>query len=374
MKIVIIKCAQIIMEFIYFFMKLFKTQNKVTFISRQGNKNSLDFTLLQERLKQIDKDVKIVALNKRFRDIDPLSEKIKYCFHIFVQMYHIATSKVVVLETYTIPISMLHHKKDLKVIQMWHALGSLKKFGYSIVDKKEGSNLSKIAKMHKNYDLILTSSEESRKNFAEAFGYPESAFDIIPLPRVDYLMDPKVQKKLNSNLKKEYPILKKKKNIVYVPTFRKNGEDIQKINELINAIDYEKYNLILKLHPLTKISLEDKRPILDKKHPSIDWLTIADYVITDYSAIVYEASLLKKPLFFYIYDFDEYEIGRDFYLNYKKDMPGIMKKKAKDILDSIEKEEYDLKKIKSFQEKYVDYHNQDCTLELVKVIISLKDL
>lgn len=372
MKKIIIKIAIGVMSFFYFFFKRIPTQNKVTFISRQGNKNSLDFERIQKELKKQDKAVKIVSLNRRFRDTDPIFEKIKYCFHILTQMYHIATSKVVVLETYCMPISMLKHKKDLKVIQIWHALGSLKKFGYSVTNKKEGSDLSEVAKMHKNYDLILTSSEASRKNFAQAFGYSESAFDIIPLPRVDYLMDPKVQKKLNSDLKKEYPLLKKKKNIVYVPTFRKNGEDIQKINELINAVDYEKYNLILKLHPLTKISLEDKRPIFDKKHPSIDWLTIADYVITDYSAIVYEASLLKKPIFLYVYDFKDYENGRDFYINYKKEMPGVWKENAKDIVKAIQKEKIDFKKLEEFKEKYVAYDGQNCTKEIVDRILKMK--
>lgn len=374
MKIIIIKCAKFCMNFIYFFIKLFKTENKVTFISRQGNSNSLDFKLIQERLKEVDKDVKIIALNKRFRDIDPLLDKIKYCFHIFVQMYHIATSKVVVLETYAMPISMLKHKKDLKVIQMWHALGSLKKFGYSVVDKKEGSNLHKIAKMHENYDYILTSSEIARKNFSEAFNYPETFFKIIPLPRTDFLMDNKKQKEISKKITTSYPSLKKKKTILYAPTFRKNGEDEEKIKELIENVDYDKYNLVLKLHPLTKIDIKDSKSIMDKKYPTIEWLNNADFVITDYSAIVYEAALLKKPLFFYTYDFDEYELGRDFYLNYKKDMPGVIKKKSSDILNAIENNEYDLKKIEAFAKKYVDYHNQDCTLELVNLILSQKDL
>lgn len=373
MYFLFIRIASIFMNILYFFIKLFPTQNKVTFISRQGNKNSLDFSLVQEKLKKMDKNVKIVALNKRFRDIDPMMDKIKYCFHILVQMYHIATSKVVVLETYCLPISMLKHKKSLKVIQMWHALGSLKKFGYSSVDKKEGSNLSGIAKMHRNYDCILTSSEVSLKNFAEAFGYEEKYLKVIPLPRVDYLMDKENEKRITKKIKKEYKVLNDKKNIVYAPTFRKNKDDIQKIEELVNSIDYSKYNLILKLHPLTKVELDDSKAILDTKFPTIDWLFVADYVITDYSAIVYEASLLKKSLFFYVYDFKEYENGRDFYLDYKKEMPGFISGKASNIIKAIEEEKQDQKKIDTFNKKYIDYHNQDCTLEFVKLILEMKE-
>jgi CDP-ribitol ribitolphosphotransferase len=353
-------------------MKLLPTQNKVTFISRQGNQNSLDFNLIQAEMKQMDPRVKIVSLNKRFRDIDPISVKMKYCFHIITQMYHIATSKVVVLETYCMPISMLKHKKNLKVIQMWHALGSLKKFGYSVIDKKEGSTLASVAKMHKNYDVILTSSVEARKHFAEAFGYPETQFKILPLPRVDYLMNTKIQKKLQETLKKEYPNLKNKKTIVYAPTFRKNGEDITKILELINVIDYEQYNLVLKLHPLTKIEIEDKRPILDKKYPTIDWLSSADVVITDYSAIIYEAALLKKAIILYAYDLDDYETDRDFYLNYKEEIPGVIARTSEEVSQALQKNNHDIKKVIDFSNKYVAYHKQDCTKNLAHLILKMK--
>lgn len=372
MKKIGIKLGNYMMSFLYFFMKLLPTQNKVTFISRQGNQNSLDFNLIQAEMKQMDPRVKIVSLNKRFRDIDPISVKMKYCFHIITQMYHIATSKVVVLETYCMPISMLKHKKNLKVIQMWHALGSLKKFGYSVIDKKEGSTLASVAKMHKNYDVILTSSVEARKHFAEAFGYPETQFKILPLPRVDYLMNTKIQKKLQETLKKEYPNLKNKKTIVYAPTFRKNGEDITKILELINVIDYEQYNLVLKLHPLTKIEIEDKRPILDKKYPTIDWLSSADVVITDYSAIIYEAALLKKAIILYAYDLDDYETDRDFYLNYKEEIPGVIARTSEEVSQALQKNNHDIKKVIDFSNKYVAYHKQDCTKNLAHLILKMK--
>lgn len=360
------------MKFLYFFIKIFKTRNKITFISRQGNQNSIDFELVQKELRRLDKEVDIVVLNRRFRDTDSLFIKIKYCFHILVQMYHIATSKVVVLESYCMPISILKHKKSLKVVQMWHALGSLKKFGYSIVDRKEGSSLVHIAKMHKNYDIILTSSLEARKNFAEAFQYTLRSFAIIPLPRVDYLMDRSIQNKLSEKIREEYPILNNKKNIVYAPTFRKNGEDIEKIMELISCIDYRKYNLILKLHPLTKIEIKDKNPLYDKKYPTIDWLNIADIVITDYSAIVYEAALLNKKIILYAYDLGNYEINRDFYLNYRKDMVGILAPTTKDIVQALEMKGHDRERTEIFSKKYVDYHGQNCTKKLANLILKLK--
>ena len=244
----IIKIGTLFFKLIYAFLKIFKTRNKVTFISRQSDSISLDFKLIIDSLKK--EDVKIVALTKKLKSDDNLLKKIKYSFHIFTQMYHIATSKVVVLDSYCIPISLLNHKEELKVIQIWHAMGSLKKFGFSIRDKQEGSskNLSTAMHMHKNYDYLLTSSKASLPNFMEAFGYSASNFKIIPLPRVDLLNDKKYQNKMKKEIEKTYPILKDKKNILYAPTFRYD-ENEKAITDFVDAIDYDKYNLILKLHP-----------------------------------------------------------------------------------------------------------------------------
>ena len=55
---------------------------------------------------------------------------------------------------------------------------------------------------------------------------------------------------------KTYPNLRKKKNILYVPTFRMNAKMQEKVQDLIAKIDLTKYNLIVKLHPLTKENME----------------------------------------------------------------------------------------------------------------------
>lgn len=87
--------------------------------------------------------------------------KIKYAGEMFRQMKALATSKVAVLDGYCILASMLNHKSDLKIIQIWHALGAFKRFGKSILDKESGKSSKTAAafKMHNNYDLIAASGD-----------------------------------------------------------------------------------------------------------------------------------------------------------------------------------------------------------------------
>ena len=370
MKIIVIKIGIFFLNIIYFFFKLLPIQNKVTFISRQGNKKSDDMVLIEKIIKEKDKNVKLVFLCKKLEG--GLVNYIQYLFHMFKQMYHLATSKVIVLDSYCIVACVLKKKKNTVIIQMWHALGAFKKFGYSILDQEEGTkkDLALAMKMHNNYDYIFTSSEYTRQFFSQAFNIKKENSVIMPLPRVDLLTDNNRINNIKNKIIKEYPSLKNKKNIVYAPTFRKGEEDISKIKELVKSIDYKKYNLIVKLHPLTKLNIDFENAINDKKFSTLDMLSSADIVVTDYSAIVFEAAILRKPIFFYCYDFDKYYEKRNFYLNYKKDMPGIIEQDCKKLVHSIEKNKFDKDKLEEFTKKYIEYEEGNCSDNVANFILS----
>ena len=147
----VINIAIFVLNIVYIPFKLFKTQNKVTYISRQSDTPSLDFNLLISQIKKRDKEAKQVVLTKKIGK--GVFGKITYALHMFVQLYHLATSKVIVIDSYVIAVSVLKHKKSLRIIQIWHALGAIKKFGYQVIGKKEGSSdvVARGMKMHKNY-------------------------------------------------------------------------------------------------------------------------------------------------------------------------------------------------------------------------------
>lgn len=354
---------------VYFFIKFLPTRNKIVFISRQKEVPSIDFELLEEAIKRENSNLEIVMLCKVLEK--SIKSRILYIFHMFKQMYHLATSKIVVLDSYCISVSVLKHKKDLCVIQMWHAMGSYKKFAYSILDKKEGSSkkLAYLMRMHKNYDFVFASSKKASINFAEAFNVELDKVKIMPLPRVDLLLDKDNVNNTKEKICSKYPSLKKKKNILYAPTFRKKYNSKNDIYNLINEIDFDNYNLIIKLHPLSKIKIEDSRVIVDDSFTTLEMGFISDYIITDYSAVVFELSLLKKPLYFYAYDLDSYIKNRDFYLDYRKEMPGLISKDPKKIVNDIEYDVFDLTKLNKFNKDYVNIPKEGCTNAIVKFIL-----
>lgn len=362
----ILYVARFIMQGIYFFIKLFTRQmDKITMLSRQSDKINLDFELLKEEIEK-SKKFKIKVLCKKIPK--DLWGKIKYCFYMIKCMYHLATSKVCITDGYNIAISTLKHKKDLKIVQIWHAMGAIKKFGYQVLDKKEGSNskVAKIMKMHNNYDCITCTSEATRKIYAEAFNTDINKIHVLGMPRVDYILgkNGKIDDKI-SKLYEEYPHLREKRNILYVPTFRK-GKKIN-IEELINSVDEEKYNLIISLHPLDESPVEEKYKI-SKEYLTFELIKMADYVITDYSAIAFETATLDKPLFFYLYDIDEYNDIRGLNIDLQKEMKNSTKTRIQDIIEIIENNSYDYDEERKFKEKYVETVNTENSKRIIEYI------
>ena len=236
---IILRIFRYSLNIIYFFFKLFKTnKNKITFLSRQDNNITLDMKLIRDELLKENKDLELVFLCKRFDNIK--KHFISYGIYTIKTMYHVATSQVCIVDSYSLPISILKHKKNLKVMQIWHAMGAIKKFGYQTVGKESGRKtyIAEELKMHKNYDKIISGSSSMTKYFMEAFGYSKYYFLNYWHPIIYYLLnnnDALKEKVLN-----KYNGLSKKINILYAPTFRTTNDN--EIKALIENIDFDKYN------------------------------------------------------------------------------------------------------------------------------------
>ena len=374
---IIIKLGTVILNFLYSLLKLLPQKKKVVIISRQADDPSLDISMLESKFKELHPEYETVILCKK---IGPgLTGKIKYCFHMLTQMYHLATSEIVILDSYCILVSLLTHRKSLLVIQMWHSIGTMKKFAYSILDKPEGSS-SKIAhlmKMHKNYDYILAAGDGYKEHLSQGFNYPLEKIVTLPLPRVEVLKDKAYAQNIKERVFSAYPQLNKKENIVYVPTFRKANDDefLVALKDLCDNIDYSKYNLIIKAHPLTDLSnFNGGLAIIDREFSSFDMLFVADYVVSDYSCIMYEAAVLNKPIYLYTYDYENYMATRDIYMDYKKEVPGPICDNGKALKDAIEDGTYDYEKLHFFLNKYVYMGSSHETEDIINFIIEQKKL
>jgi CDP-glycerol glycerophosphotransferase (TagB/SpsB family) len=64
-------------------------------------------------------------------------------------------------------------------------------------------------------------------------------------------------------------------------------------------------------------------------------LHVADLFITDYSSALYEAALVGIPSYFLVPDLDDYLASRDFYLDYRHDLPGPILHTVDDLAAAV---------------------------------------
>lgn len=356
---------------IYAILKLFKTDDhKILMLSRQTDTKSLDFKMIEEDIHNRYKKYKVVILTKK------LTRKnfIAYYFHIYKQMYHLATSKVCLIDTYIIPVSVLKHKKDLTIIQLCHGVGNLKKFGYQTLDNESGKgrHLSELMNMHKGYDYLISTSKKTSEFYSEAFNISTDKMINLGSPKIDYILN--IDSKKDEILKK-YPHLKDKPVILYVSTFRTYEDDYLK--KFVEAAPLDKYNIIMHIHPVAykyhpdiDKYITDDRIYRCKDIPTVDLLSVVDYAITDYSSFVFESAILEKPTYLYVNDYDKYIEKNGLNVDIFKEFPGLVFKDPKELFKHIENDKYDSSIIKKFKEKYIEITDGTSTKKIVDFIIT----
>ena len=366
MKIILIYLFKIILNFIYFFIKLLPRNNKkITFISRQSDEITLDFRLLKEEIEKRDKSIKMFFICKRMKK--SVFGLLEYFFSILRQMHAIATSKVVVIDSYCIPVSILKHKKGTYILQIWHSIGKIKKSGYQTLDTPSGrsSKLAKAMNMHKNYDAIIASSPAFDKFYEEGFNVTNDKLLHYGLPRIDYLLNN--EQKIKKDIYQVYPEFENKKIVLYAPTFR--TYEVDGFDKLLNEYNSDDFILIVKCHPNQKLNNTNSNFYNCNEFKSTDLLMISDYVITDYSSIALEAAALNKKVLFYVYDYDIYMKNNGLNIDFYKILPSCSSKDIKDLFKIIKTDKYDDKSYQNFRNKYLPKELGSSTRKIVDLII-----
>jgi len=266
-------------------------------------------------------------------------------------LYHLATAKVCILDTYWPAVSLLTHKKDLKIIQIWHAMGKIKQSGYKTVNREggRGKKFSDAMDMHKNYDMIVAGAKAWNPFYCESFNVSEEVLLNVGLPRIDYLIHDK--EKIKEKILKAYPKLNEKPIILYAPTFRRTGNEGW--DKLLKEIDLTTYNLIIKSHPNQPLEYQSTDIYELKPFTALECLTICDYLITDYSAIAVEAAAISVKTYYYLYDYEKYRTKNGLNIDLFKEMPNCVFEDAHELMETLNNQPYNFTALSHYQAKYL---------------------
>lgn len=296
-----------------FAFRLLPVKRRVVFMSRQGDSPSLDFRLLSKELADRFPGME-VAMCLTAPETKGVAQFAKSTLR---QLALAQTSCVVVVDGYLPAVSVPSKRKGVTVIQLWHALGAIKRFGYQCLDTADGrsSDSARILRMHRNYDYVIAGGPWAVRHLALAFDAPASSVLPLGLPRLDYLSSDEFAEEragIRQAVLAEYPRLAQgAPNILFAPTFRRNdpGFSGKQLGNACQVADRVDANLIFSGHPLDDSGCSDSTPcnvVSAAGFSTIDLLMVADALVTDYSAVAYEAAALGVPVFFYVPDIEEY--------------------------------------------------------------------
>ncbi|MFJ4845163.1 CDP-glycerol glycerophosphotransferase family protein [Streptomyces sp. NPDC088733] len=292
-------------------------------------------------------------------------------------IYLLATSDTVLMDDYFGLLAQLGISPKTKIIQLWHAGSGFKSVGYSRFGRY-GS--PKLTNAHRKYTYVITGSKHLVPVYAEAFGIEESAVVPTGLPRIDTFLDKDHSRKVVEDFFVANPKLKGKKIVLFAPTFR--GKSIGDAHYDYDRIDFaklhevcgDKFVVLFRMHHFipgsVPIPAEYSDRLLDfASFPDTnDLLHVTDVLVTDYSSIIYEYTLLDRPILFYAYDKETYSVIRGFHRDYDSVAPGKICVTFDELLKALQDEDYDLSKVEQFRQEnfdFVDTNSADRVIDWV---------
>lgn len=245
----------------------------------------------------------------------------------FMKAY--ANCRALFICNYFVPCTACNKRSDTTVVQLWHSCGALKKFGY---DSSEDISPHLKSSVTKNIDLITVSSQECVRAFNSAFRLSGDIVKPLGVSRTDMFFQHGFEQRCRDEFFEQYPQYKGKKIVLYAPTFRGNASKCWCVGEEYAARLQEKlgddYAVLIKMHPRLHSNLTNCDFPTNKLFP------VADLLITDYSSLVFEYALFKKPIVLFVPDLQEYKRG--FYLDFELDMPGVIVTDGEKLSDEVQ--------------------------------------
>lgn len=265
----------------------------------------------------------------------------------------------------------LKRNKKTKYIQTWHGT-PLKKLGLDMdyIDMSGNKDIKKyhdeFTKNSAEWQYLISQNSYSTEIFKRAFAFNGEMLE-IGYPRNDILVNNNDEEHIDE-IKTKFNIPKDKRIILYAPTWRDNQYYQRGEYKFATEMDFgamkdslsEEYILIVKYHYLVKENIDWKKYENFVIECDANWdiqelYLISDILITDYSSVMFDYAILKRPIIFFTYDMQLYkEELRDFYFDMFEEVPGPIVETTAELISEI-KQLGNGDYMKRFGRKYEDF-------------------
>jgi CDP-glycerol glycerophosphotransferase len=380
-----------------FFRKLPINNNLIIFASNMGrNYSGNPKHVYEEIVRQgLDKKLKCVwILEDKNTKIPGGAKKVKRSRLMYY--YYLARAKIWVFDTRD--PRYVQKREQGYYIQTWHGT-PLKKLGLDMEDvfmSGEGNIITYKCNMYhdsRKWDFLLSQNEFSTEIFKSAFAFskkfsPCKEIWTYGYPRNDILINNNNKEYINK-IKDNLGIPKGKKVLLYAPTWRDNEFHKRSIYKFVTDMDFgllkeklsQDYIIIIKYHYLVmeNIDWSDYNNFVytfGADQDIADLYLVSDMLITDYSSVMFDYSILNRPMFFFMYDLESYRDElRGFYSNVIEEIPGPISKTTAELINDIKGYDPGLYKDKynAFRHKYNKKDDGKASKRIIDRILELRN-
>lgn len=212
------------------------------------------------------------------------------------------------------------------------------------------------------WNYLLSPNDFSKDVFKRSFEYDGPVINVGYPANDIFYQDTSIKQK---EIKEKLNLNPNKKIILYCPTFRDYDVDEENRKKISLFVDLEnlyenlgeEYLFLMRLHySISKnlvLSDEMKDIIIDLSDYDdvADLYLISDILITDYSSVFFDFAHSKKPILFFVPDFEAYSSFRGLYSEVKEILPGPEIYTNEELVDCI-------KNISSIEKEYEEIYNQ----------------
>lgn len=274
---------------------------------------------------------------------------------LYFMKYYARAEYVVICDNF-LPVASCRKRKETTVIQLWHGCGAFKKFGY---DTDGDIPAFYKGNVFRNYDLVTVSAPGCARHFQSAMRLPRNVFVPLGVCRTDKFFKESYNRACRELFYRRYAQARGKKIVLWAPTFRGSPADprldqYEDIAKLENELPDDVF-VIIKVHP----HLAKKYPYDNCELTTDRLLPVTDLLITDYSSIIFEYSIYKKPMLFYAPDMEAYGVERGFYMDYRT-LPGTIVTRREDLAGEIMRVLAQEKEASAAVEKFYETYMSGC--------------
>lgn len=353
---------------INFFLSLFPIKkNKVVFLSTNYHVSDNPYAVYKQ-IKKVAPEYKTIFIVAKDADVSKLPETDYVYVRSLKSFYHLATYRY--LFTCQSLGTIVKKRPQQIYIQLWHGI-AIKKMG---LDVSNSDNLTRLEHT-RDWDWVVSSSRYESNVLKSASGYT-CPTKLLGNPRTDSVFE-----KHNPNeIKAKLGIISDKKIVLYAPTFRDWELENDIIDIKLPESILKNFIVLIRLHPYVAKKINNS--IFNENVINVcgygnlnELLSVSDVLITDYSSITFDFSLLGKLSVFYAYDYEEYVKERGgFYLDFNTELPGPVAYTEKDLekifFDIDNQIDFFSHKIEDFNKQYSTFNDGNSGYRVVKELLS----